>query len=120
VTAAGGVTRDAAGRRLRGPNSTREVGAPCAAFNEGMRQALDVRETRAKRFPVDNHLSAAANYVRSDCELATQIFCRNLGVRFAHFDDERCPDLNALLTAAKHDSASYEARLAALKGLEAQ
>ncbi len=48
-----------------------------------------------------------------------QIFCRNLGVKLAYFDDGKRPDLNALLTAAKHDSASHAARLEALKGLEA-
>lgn len=42
------ATLEAAGRRRRGPNSTREVVAACDAFNEGMRQALDALETQAK------------------------------------------------------------------------
>ena len=73
---------------------------------------------QADAFLADNYPYAAANYARSACELVLKRFCAKKGVRFPYFEDERRPDLQALLTAAQAHVAGDPARLKALKDLE--
>lgn len=76
---------------------------------------------QAAAFLADHHPAAAANYARSACELALRKFCIKQRVVFAYFEENKRPDLNALLDAAtKHaaQAAKDAGRLRALKALE--
>ncbi|EHK53559.1 hypothetical protein [Allomesorhizobium alhagi] len=73
---------------------------------------------QAEAFLDENHPAAASNYARSACELVLRRFCIKRGVKFPYFQDDRRPDLNDLLTAAKTHVAQDQPRLDALKGLE--
>lgn len=73
---------------------------------------------QAEAFLADNHPNAAANYARSGCELILKRFCARKGVPFPYFEDERRPDLQALLDAAKAHVVGDVARHKALSELE--
>jgi hypothetical protein len=44
---------------------------------------------QAKRFIIEKHLPAAANYARSGCELLLRRWCGKMAVEFAYTDDPR-------------------------------
>lgn len=73
---------------------------------------------QAEAFLDDNHSAAACNYARSACELTLKKFCIKRAVKFPYFEDDKRPDLNALLTAAKAHVTSDPPRLKALTDLE--
>lgn len=74
---------------------------------------------QSEAFLADNHPHAAANYARSGCELILKRFCVKKGVPFPYFEDERRPDLQALLDAAKAHVVGDAPRHKALSDLEA-
>ncbi len=74
---------------------------------------------QAEAFLADNHPHAAANYARSGCELILKRFCAKKGVPFPYFEDERRPDLQSLLDAAKVHVIGDLGRHKALSDLEA-
>lgn len=73
---------------------------------------------QAEAFIADNHPAAACNYARSACELILKKFCAKRSVKFPYFEDDKRPDLNALLTAARAHVANDVPRLKALTDLE--
>jgi hypothetical protein len=78
----------------------------------------DALLVQADAFVADNHPAAACNYARSACELIMRRFCIKRSVKFPYFEDDRRPDLNELLTAAKVHVKADPARLKALRDLE--
>lgn len=73
---------------------------------------------QATAFLNDDYPAAACNYARSACELAVRRFCIKQRVPFPYFEDDRRPDLNALLTTAIAHVANDPPRRAALEGLQ--